>query len=991
MQTAAAAEPAALPTSPQLVGLGDSALKVFPGEVVLPLNSKSIRKRRNRGVKGPSIGVLALAAVAALTAGYLVVRCAVFLLNSSRSTGELRVLAGKENARQKDPVGACGSTEDDLRGAAAPAAHVVEEVDPSDDSSLAVRARDHLAKLSILIRDHKHVVLELNPHLKAKCVAEFLCLAVVEVSALLSVLIPEQWGAMKRAIYSTSTFVWDIRKSFGGFDLTRTRERHISCLHKMLDALPKGPPPKQALPHGERVVKLREVLELQTLVLRQLEIGLGWLTNAVKSLQEETGGLAELVAATTSTNSAADIGIAAAEGVSEPVDSYLSINSVAHNRITAAVVGIELLVHERKDQILQDPLLSHLLRKIHPPGHYGITNRHRLDYLSMQGVKPHGELLNALRKTHLGTYKPPWETVPPSYVDIHLKAAVSALKEASILEELRFLPEDPSSSDLQGLETEDTVAETVAHSASSRTTTTAATTGEWHEVSQTARNDEGVLAGLESSVSQQMLPAAAEAPRSFKLVKQTHGSSDNSSTPETQQTLPPSTFRTTVSASAAYSPETVLSSPGGGFFAPVASSSSAASGASLQVPIAFPGFTASRAHPAPSSSAQLRFERPRGSPRPHVPFKPRGVPFQRVPRQATSNVFGGPAAARPGQPLQLPEKGGYGWLPRRIPYEHAAASLPKEEPGEPIEIPIAAGFDLPAETAFDPSIWASPVPETQLLFADPRRPTNYGPRAGGPMQGIPVNRSVNLEGGWHPRQDLRRPSVTLFPQTEHNELTASAFSQGYQRFEDISGERERSVWDKVALLWGVSTPESMKDFRPPAGTTGTGLPEGSYGSQFDLEGWGQPRGDLRRPTSSVVQTDHHRELAKTAGASKLRPQAPSFVAKSVSGPRPSTSVLHVSLSQPSSTPVAGVWGTRSSSQQRGFPVDLYGPTISDEWSPRRRQSRTPGPRSGPLDNRAHGESTEAAIAAGFSELGLLFKGLSSEESGEKEYLEGNKR
>ncbi|CDJ33234.1 uncharacterized protein EMH_0015220 [Eimeria mitis] len=411
MQVAPAAEPHALPTWLQLLGsvaTVESGRHGSPGDAVSPLTSGSLRKRRNVGFRGDS-SVAALAAVALLATAYLVLRCALYLASASRSS--LRFLAGAENEANKDQEESCGPPAEQDRPAAAIA---------NKKPQLLKRARRYVEELARLIGKNSWLVLKLKPSLKVTCVAKFLCLSLVEASALFALLERRDRAGITEAVNKISRRIWDLRDSIGEKDVSHARQRNLNILHATLNNLQSSNPSEEPMAEAQRLEMVEHLLQLQELALTQLNSGICWLRGLIQGSKD----------ASTDTKPAA----AAAEGAAAAGEEAGAVadggDAVDEAKVAAAVKAIELTVHTRRDHILNDPKLSRWLRTSQPKGHYGITNRLHMEMITQQPLLTHPERLEGLMATPLGSGSPPWEVIDIEKLEAHKRAASSSSPEA---------------------------------------------------------------------------------------------------------------------------------------------------------------------------------------------------------------------------------------------------------------------------------------------------------------------------------------------------------------------------------------------------------------------------------------------------------------------------------------------------------------------------------------------------------------------------------
>ncbi|CDJ60932.1 hypothetical protein EMWEY_00036370 [Eimeria maxima] len=471
MQVAAATETGS-PTSPHPVDLGDSASEVISGNVMLHFASKILRQRQNGEFGRLSFTGATLAAVVAVVAAYLVLRCALHLSITRKSIEAQRFLAEAEFPKSKGKGEPCGAPERGSSGGppagADAAAAAVEEEEEEEEApvlrDLLVRARRYAADLAQLIRKSGRLVVNLDSHLKARCVAEFLCLCVVEFSALFSLLERKERAGIREIISKISSHLFSFRRSFGRGEISHTRFRHIRCVHALLNRLADVRPSAGALQEKQRLVMIKHLLQLQELALAQLSAGIFWLSMSQQMLEKarskpkgapaaaegaappttavalkntaetrnrtaaaaagdsaaaagdsaaaaaaagDSAAAAGDCAAATGDSAAAAGGSAASEAAVKAPPSAVSI---AASKVISAVVAIELTVHRRREQVLHIPQLSYWLREAHErPFHYGLLSRFRIDRIAQRPLQTHKQQIQTLQDTPLGSGEEPWE------------------------------------------------------------------------------------------------------------------------------------------------------------------------------------------------------------------------------------------------------------------------------------------------------------------------------------------------------------------------------------------------------------------------------------------------------------------------------------------------------------------------------------------------------------------------------------------------------
>ncbi|CDI75759.1 hypothetical protein EPH_0006160 [Eimeria praecox] len=460
-----AAQVAAPPTS--LSGKSDSAWEVSLGDVVFPVTSRSIQRRRNEGTGGLSMSVVALAAFAAVAAAYLVLRCGLYLANANERRATLRHLAGAEGRMNKgvgeicgDPVEnpsaaadaaaeeeaeeealvegdllkPCGDPEENPPAAADAAAEEEAEEEALVEGDLLKRARRYAVELRRLIDSSEPLVRQLNPQLKAKCISAFLCLSLVELSASFSVLEGKERAEMQREVTPIYRRIWSLRDSLGSVGISQAQHRHIKCLHLFLPRLAEVEPTTAALAERQRLQILwhikclhlflprlaevepataalaeRQRLQILKHLLQLQEVALGQLNVGLFWLRVSLGSSKK------ASDDAGDVAAAAAavEGASSAAKGAASTPegaaAAADARVAAVVEAIAETVHRRRAHVLLDPLLSAWLRKVHTENpRYFVLGRGRFDQITQKSSKTHRQLLQSLQTTPLGWGDEPW-------------------------------------------------------------------------------------------------------------------------------------------------------------------------------------------------------------------------------------------------------------------------------------------------------------------------------------------------------------------------------------------------------------------------------------------------------------------------------------------------------------------------------------------------------------------------------------------------------
>ncbi|CDJ27917.1 LOW QUALITY PROTEIN: uncharacterized protein EMH_0011350 [Eimeria mitis] len=422
MRAAAAAELRTLPTSVQQADWSDNGWEVASGEVVLPIISRilpqkrnvsvgglsvsavalaALPQKRNVSVGGLSVSAVALAAVASVTAVYLVLRCAVYLANASKSRVALRLLSSAEKTTDKgagEPCRASGKK----RPTAAATVSASEEAGALGEQDLLKRAQRYITELKQFIKNSEPLVRELSPGRMAKYTISLLCLSLVEISALYSMLERDERAGIVPEVSKIYNEIWAYRRSLGREHTTKSRERHFKYLHLLLGKLKDAKPVETALAKKQRLLRLNELLQLQEVALGQLNTGLVLLRESLEGSNDPEDIDKAANVAGEGTPSAAERTAAAAgdPGVADVAED---------DRSDEIVRDIQTTVHERRRQVLSDPLLSSWLREVHTPDfHYGIIRSKCLEEIAQQPPKSHQELLEDLRKTPLGSADGHW-------------------------------------------------------------------------------------------------------------------------------------------------------------------------------------------------------------------------------------------------------------------------------------------------------------------------------------------------------------------------------------------------------------------------------------------------------------------------------------------------------------------------------------------------------------------------------------------------------
>ncbi|CDJ60764.1 hypothetical protein EMWEY_00034650 [Eimeria maxima] len=401
MQIVAAAGEGALPTQVHLLRFGDSALEVFPEDAVHPVTSKSLRHRWNGGVGGVGPRVAAIAAVVAVAAAYLVLHCVLYLANSNKSRGALRFLAGAEARGGIHTGESCNVLEEEPPPASATSvATKLAESEGLDEEELLRQARKYVIDLTQFVEESENVILQLDTPLRSRCIAAFLCVAVVELSALYSLLEEPKREDMLQQTVKIRSRIQDVRDTLNTSEISSSRQRHHACLDKLLSRLNEVPPPSADLTQSQQLVKMKHLLQLQKLELDQLCTGLAWLKESLES-----------------SKSATNVSKAAATGGKGAAPNAKGVEAVAAPRgvstdyiLDSIVTSIEVTVHRRRGHVFLDQLLGGWLRKTHETiSHYGIMSPGAIDGILRRPHKSHCEHMRTMETTPLASGEKPWE------------------------------------------------------------------------------------------------------------------------------------------------------------------------------------------------------------------------------------------------------------------------------------------------------------------------------------------------------------------------------------------------------------------------------------------------------------------------------------------------------------------------------------------------------------------------------------------------------
>ncbi|CDI78563.1 hypothetical protein, conserved [Eimeria acervulina] len=414
MQIAAAAEPGARQTL--LLGGRGSFLEVSHKEAVLPVTMKRLPQRRNAGFGGLSASVAVLAAISAVASAYLVLRCAKYMANASKNTEALRFLADAHGKTNKEPREPCSAPEEEPPASAAAAGAAAAAGEEEEEESLVKqelleRVFLHAVELNRLVDISEPVVRQLKPNMGAQCISVFLRLALVELSAMFALLDENERYHVNREVRRLYSQIWTLRNSIGTMGISTSRYRHIKCLHVFLGRLKEVKPVTAALGERQRLLMIKQLLQLQEMALEQLNTGLFWLSVCVK---DPTKAHDNARAAAATAHGCA----VAAEGSATAADA----------RVVAVVKSMEVTVSRRRAQVLGDPLLSGWLRELHTENiHYGLIVREAILRLTRPNNQSHRERVKALQDTPLAQGDEPWKSTDLNVIKAQESAAASTV------------------------------------------------------------------------------------------------------------------------------------------------------------------------------------------------------------------------------------------------------------------------------------------------------------------------------------------------------------------------------------------------------------------------------------------------------------------------------------------------------------------------------------------------------------------------------------
>ncbi|CDJ33235.1 uncharacterized protein EMH_0015230 [Eimeria mitis] len=324
---------------------------------------------------------------------YLVLRCAVYLVNASKSRVALRFLAKAEETTRTEAGEPCTVQDDDQPEAAAGAAGAEREGEVLLVDDLLERARRYVTELETLLRVNTFVFTQLDNALKFMLVAEFLCLCLMEFSALYSLMERRERAGMQELISNIYIKIQSLGNRMNWRQLTPARRRHIQFLYSLFDRLSEVDPPTGAFEERQRLSRMKELLTLQEMALGQLDYGFSALRECVESGRKRSD---DPKAGASPAKGAA----AATQGAVAPPDVPEAPESVT---VRSVFMAIERTAHKRRDQNLMDKHLSAWMRMKHyEKPHYSIMSTHRLLKATGQPMQTHKELLEDLQATPLG-------------------------------------------------------------------------------------------------------------------------------------------------------------------------------------------------------------------------------------------------------------------------------------------------------------------------------------------------------------------------------------------------------------------------------------------------------------------------------------------------------------------------------------------------------------------------------------------------------------
>ncbi|CDJ60763.1 hypothetical protein EMWEY_00034640 [Eimeria maxima] len=348
---------------------------------------------------------------------YLVLRCAVYLVNSRKTSQTLRYLAVAEGENIEDPNVSCRNPSE---GPSYVAGSTIAEEEGEEGLAwkrLSKRAHRYVTDLARLIHRSEPVLRRLDPQMRAMCIAGLLCLSLVELAALLTLLKGRHRQIVYREMHTIQRRIWALRDSIRNADLSISRQRHIKQLHILLDRI-KEVEPATALTERQRLLRIKHLLQLQEMALGQLNIGIVWMRESLE-LREKAGvetkasdaaakGVSLAVEGGAAVAAAAHVTAATSEGA---ITNTAALTSAAERRLASVVWSIRATVHKRREQVLLDALLSRWLREVHKVDlHYGLVRKSCLDAIAQMPRKNHMELLEDLQDTPLGRGEEPWES-----------------------------------------------------------------------------------------------------------------------------------------------------------------------------------------------------------------------------------------------------------------------------------------------------------------------------------------------------------------------------------------------------------------------------------------------------------------------------------------------------------------------------------------------------------------------------------------------------
>ncbi|CDJ60762.1 hypothetical protein, conserved [Eimeria maxima] len=626
----------------------NTSLDVSQSDTLSPVTSRSLAQRwlgENGRVR---VTASIFPVVAALAAAFLLLHCALFLTNSHRSKTEPRLLSVSKGTTDKNAGGPCAVSGENHLDAASAAGE--EEV--LVEQELVEQAHRYVRDMKRLVASAEPVLLQLKSDLKAKCTAAFLCLFLVEFSALLCLLEKRQRAGMNEEIVAITARIQSISRTISRRHITRPQHRHIKCLQDFLDKLPQVQPVGATIAERQRLQALKHLLQLQEAALAQLNAGCFWLRESLEGCKKEKGG-AQATAAADGAAKGSTQGAAPAPAAPK---------TAAHSGFVEVIHAMEATIHLRRKQVLIDPLVSRWLRDVHAHrSHYGLVSPGRLEALSRQPLQTHSQLLEALQATPLGTGDDPRERIRRANTGAQKRAISAMLPDATSGGEDVHYSEDPTNSShvpevsqLPLSRNRDGSSGTGSPSASPNAYSTASAARvdekEHASLQDTSKHMPVPVRVVQNILTEVSPPAGAERPQVPALSAapepavafSAHGRSSEDalgsassvegllglvSSAENSMSLPPSFYQAPVPAAAGYQPKAFTLWPHG--TASQIPFTYAATGASVASLATRAQLVASSAtHPPTATSTQQGvFDRAPGASRPRRPAGAYGVPL----------------------------------------------------------------------------------------------------------------------------------------------------------------------------------------------------------------------------------------------------------------------------------------------------------------------------------------------------------------------------